>query len=216
MSDDLIRVIPATHDPFTGEALEPEERPAQVVSPMRVPLELGLPTQVKQFEVEPLTVATETQYEVSAGELATSLRRRCATCAHFDQLGWHRLRHDYERSSRMEHRQFIHDIRATVASVYMADGELDLTGDREELEIEQALANCGICRAISEIFSKYTPGDPYFMIVYAMAGCPDETKGPGGEVLAQLYRPRDRAAARAAGQAQDVILRLAQGKTSAE
>lgn len=212
MSDDLIRVVPATHDVATGEKLEPEERPAAVVSPMRVPLTLGLPTQVQQIPVAPLTVRSETTYELTAGELAASLRKRCATCAHFDRLGWHKLKREYEHSSRMEHRQFLHDIRATVAAVISTEGETDLVGDLEELEVERALLDCGICRAISEIFTKYTPDDPYFMVVASMAGCPDQTKGPAGEDLSQLYKPRDRAAARAAGQAQDVILRMAMGK----
>lgn len=212
MSDDLIRVVPATHDVATGAPLEPEERPASVLSPSRTPLSLGLPGQVKQFEVEPLTMAVEAEYEVTAGDLATRLRKRCVTCAHFDNPGWLKLKHAYEHSTRLDDRQFIHDIRATVASVVGADEEFPLAPEVEEGEVERALASCGICRAISEIYSKYTPGDPYYMVVYSMAGCPDETKGPGGEDLTQLYKPRDRAAARAAGKAQDVILRMAQGQ----
>lgn len=202
MSDDKIIIVPATHAP-DGSPLEPEERPAMVRTETQSPLALG--------GVETgAGVATFIDHETTAGVLAETYRNRCATCMHFSIPAWRNLRRRLDTSSNMDHRKFVNEVRAAVEQM-LPENERERHVDPQtgDLDLEHALDSFGLCGAITEILSaeqkELTPA-----LQLPEGGCP-ENNSPGGTFLGALYQPRDVAADRAASQAYDKILRMAEG-----
>lgn len=205
VSEETLRVTPATHAP-DGTKLEPEERPAQRVVPTTAPLRVGSGEEISAI------IPAEAVIETTAGELAMGFRTKCATCRHFNQQLWRRLRREYERSTSMEKRDFVNQVRFGIAQCQDAEtAARHMDENTFEIDVEAVLDILGVCEAQTEIFSKYA-GELDLKLFYPTAGCPDGMRGPGGEDLAHLYQPRDRAAERAASGAHDLILRMAQGK----
>lgn len=204
VTGDTITVIPATHDP-AGQPIEPEQAPA-----MRT-LTVEAPLTINGGQIIRPDMPGAFNYEMAAGEMAVSLRHRCATCKHFNMPRWRQLRRELEWSADMEKRQFVNEIRASIEQALPAR-ERDKHADPAsgELDIEHALDAFGVCEAMTEIRSR-EEATLFPVLTMPTGGCPDQ-KTPRGADLSNLYQPRDHAADRAAAQAHDKIMKMATGK----
>jgi len=202
---DVIRVVPATHTP-DGKPLEPEERP--VVRDTQTGSVLSFNTGQVINAAQPTII----QQETTVGELALGLRRTCATCKHWDNLGWQAFRRECDKGEIGE-RAFVNEIRAAIDSSqdirYREQHAID-PNDPNDVDIEHALDGLGLCRALTEIRSRFQ--QRFFPVVtHPWAGCPDE-KEPDGTCVSDLYQPRDRGAATAASRAYDKLMEMARTK----
>lgn len=205
ITGDTITVVPATHDP-DGKPMEPEQAPVVRSLSVEAPLSFNTGQIIRPDSPGAFN------YEMTAGEMAYAFRNRCATCKHFNMPRWRQLRRELEWSKDMEKRQFVNEIRAAIEQTLPA-GERDKHADPQgDLEIESALDAFGLCEAMTELRSREEAG-LFPVLTMPTGGCPDQ-KSPRGADLSNLYQPRDRQADRAAAQAHDKIMRMAQGKRS--
>lgn len=200
---DTISVVPATITP-DGKPLEPEEAPAVRSIQVSTPLAFNNGTIIRPDSPASFDYAT------TAGELATGLRFRCASCVHFNAKRWQKLKHEYEWSSSIEERKFVNEVRASIEQVLpVGEREKHIDEQTGELDVEHAMMSLGICDALTDEWSRLM-NEKFPVLMHPLAGCPDVN--PLGQPQSPPFRPRDTAADRAAARAYDGILGMAQGK----
>jgi len=202
IKQDVITVIPATHDP-DGHALEPELAPAVRSIVVATPLSLNNGRIIRP------DMPGSFDYETTAGEIAYAMKARCATCKHFNTARWRQLRRELDWGN-MEQRAFVNEIRASIEQTLPVSERDKHIDDQGEIDLEHALDSFGLCEAATEIWSR-EKHEMFPVLQLPTGGCP-QTKTPSGTNLANLYQPRDRSADRAASDAYDKILGMARGK----
>lgn len=186
----------------TGTPLEPEQAPAERILGMDLPLTAG-GVVVSRGVPGQVSVAIE-----GVGELATNFRKRCALCKYFDHPYGQKVLQNMRDTKDPGWASMLEKYRAAVGA------SLEEYEDQDEADraLDLAMSNLGLCRAITEIFSKYESEANYkFHPAFVMpeGGCPEEF-GPGGEWLGELFKPSGRAAEKSGSQSYDRVLRAAQ------
>ncbi|HUI23292.1 MAG TPA: hypothetical protein VLY82_02750 [Nitrososphaerales archaeon] len=202
MSAHRLDILPA----LPGSGLEPEEAPAKRVQylPTTIDLAPELP-EVESRQNRPAlhfpdkrTIAERAfpvTSELTAGEVADLLRKRCSNCAHFRNDLWIFTKRVWERApignSRREGiqkmvSQYAHSMCDSVPSM------------NDLARAAWAMESWGICGALTE-------RNRDLVVVHPDACCPEGI---------EYYQDRDRAAKREASAVFDTILRKAQGRES--
>lgn len=206
-----IRVIPATHDLATGEKLEPEQRPAEMVLHTSGTLQMGNdPRTVKIGEGGARTIPGIVSVDMVAGDLADALRNRCRDCAHFDRPAWIALYKKW-RVGTYEEQQKLNELRSMADLVNDEDYRAKhMDPEQGELDTEHAIQDMGICHVLTDYWSAIK-GAPDEQLFTPECGCPDQF-GPDGTYFGRLFKPRDGDARRRGAKGYDGIMQAAAGR----
>lgn len=206
-----IRIVPATED-IGGTKLEPEERPGELRYGMSLPLTLGTgPTQPVTTQ-RPLQVRGLAVVDVTAGDLADAMRKRCAECQHFDRNAW-RLLYKEWKVGTYEQQQQLNQLRAAAENVDDdAFRTKHMDPEQGEVDTDHVLADMGLCHALTDYWSAVLKkADP--VLLTPECSCPDSF-GPDGAYLGYLFKPRDRAAEKRSSKAFDKVMNMSMGRTT--
>jgi hypothetical protein len=206
-----IRIVPATED-LGGNKLEPEQRPGELRYGMSVPLTLGTGPAQKVATAVPMQVRGVAVVDVTAGDLADAMRKRCADCKHFDRNAWRVLYKEWKVGTHEQQLQ-LNELRAAAEQVEDdAFRTKHMDPEQGEVDTDHVLGDMGLCHALTDYWSAILKkADP--VLLTPECSCPD-TFGPDGAYLGFLFKPRDRQAEKKAAGAYDKILRMAEGKTT--
>jgi hypothetical protein len=205
-----IRIVPATED-LGGNKLEPEERPAEIRYGMSLPLTLGTgPTQ--RTEGAPIhQVRGLATVDMTAGELANSMRKRCGDCVYFDRNGWRKLYKEWKVGT-YEQQQNLNTLREAAERVDDdAFRAKHMDQEQGEVDTDHVLADMGICQALTDYWSAILKKREE-MLFMPECGCPDQF-GPDGAYLGFLFKPRDASAEKRGSKVFDNVMNMAQGRT---
>ena len=198
IKSDRIEVAAGVRDPKTDQLLEPEQQPARRILTTDAAISLSGSGATGQ------SLASEISVEGEALEWAKAVCGLCHRCLHFDQDGWRKYLRHVAAAGSLDERNMINKIRAYLVTTSNAELQSIHSGN-DGMDVEDALNSLGICRALTEIFNDMT-------VLHFKGGCPPEEKrGPKGEVLHNLFSPRDAEAEKANVSNYDRIMRAACG-----
>ena len=202
--DDKLRISQSDRDE-KGKQIDPEERPVERVITTAIPVGLSNGQSVEAFTKGDARgeVPNEVSVTGSAVEFAQGFRGRCRLCKHFDREGFRRWKKDVDLSGDPERRKFLNFLRSKVLGEMYEQTISKHQGPDGDLDVEHAVNEFGICRALSHAFND-------LFAVWPDAGCP--VADPSGKPIDPApFTPRDSDAAREGTSSYDTILKTAAG-----
>lgn len=214
LSNDRL-VIDTSHRDEQGKQIDPEEKQAERVLDVAIPVTVGgtpggaagmTASQATNGQVgDQLAHPPQMTFNGTALEFATGHSHRCCLCKHYDNRAFLAWKHQMMLSPRMQDRAEVDFLRSKVL-----DGTVGgPSGPDGDPDVEYILNTFGVCSALTHIFK-----DTF--VVLPDAGCPDyRTDMTLPENLradyTNLFAPADAEAAKASVNSYDRILKAAQG-----
>jgi hypothetical protein len=178
-----------------GHQIDPEEHPAQEVLTIESPLVSLSNGQVAGR----LAGGGEVDIIGTALQFASGYQHRCRNCKNFNNDLFVRIKKEIDNSTDIEEVKSLDQLRGLL----LENGHAEF-GNDNDLDIEAALMEWGICEALCEVYKEV-------VCVHPEAGCPDYP-GPGGEDLTTMFKPRSTEARREGDALYDRILTAAKGQ----
>ena len=188
-----------------GTQIDPEERPAERVLGIDVPITLSNGQTVSAYTHGEVADKKDGTVNINgtAIEFAEGYRGRCRLCKHFDNPQFRRWKHDVQLSTDKDRRGVLDFLRSKLLSDGYAAVIDSHQGPDGDLDVEHALMEFGFCRVLSHAYND-------MFIVWPDAGCP--TEDPTGKPIDPApFSPRDSDAQREGDAGYDSILKAAQG-----
>lgn len=178
-----------------GDLLEPEQQPAVRVVTTDAPAS-GHGT---GEHLGSMPAAIEVHDH--AQSFAQRMRSLCATCVHFNNKAWQRLKQHWETTNEGE--QILNGMRAALMETGNVAMHDMMTAEDGDIDVEHGLSMCGVCEPQTEEFSALE-NEPSPVIVYPLGCCPPEKEF--------MYTPVDTDHEKVGASAFDRIMFAAAGK----
>ncbi len=157
------------------------------------------------------------EYKTNVGEHANALKTNCGMCRHWDNKAWRIfVQRCTGPASTAQDRQTIETLRERIKI-----GDRGYRDAQGQLDVEQTLANFGVCHVLSDWVEGVVGRHPIYWPVAPIpeATCPGEISVPGGRMQivtdAQpfgLFKPRDLDATKLGDSKRDALLFAASKK----
>ena len=193
---DRLEILPAANEPELAPARRTQALPLTVNLAGGAPTvesRQGRPALNFQGSTPVLRSLAPVTTELTAGEVATALKARCARCLHFRNEEWKSTKKIWERSDPGSVRK----VGLAKMVMHFARAVIDRPPDPSDLaRASHEMNSWGICAALSE--------DRHDLVIaHPDACCPEGV---------EFYQDRGRAEKVEASRAYDAILRAAQGR----